>query len=110
MSRFGAGDRNRKITFQTSAGTVDDFGGQSESWSDVVSAWAAFMPVSDGEKWRAGKVEGRAVAWFNVDYSAALAAITTQDRLTLGGVVWSITGIKPVGLNDAIEFTAEKVD
>lgn len=108
MLKIGAGDLDRRITIQRASVVKNGFGESVETWSDLVSVWAQFRAVSDGEKWRAGLVESREIARFIVRWSTTLAGVTSKDRLTFDGRSWGITGIKEVGDRRRwLEITAE---
>lgn len=107
---MGAGARNRRITFQTKTTTTDALGGEVVTWVDGYSVWAKVTPVSDGEKWRAGQVERREIAWFRCRASSETDAITTEARILLDGAAWSISGKKEADDRRLVEFTAEKTD
>lgn len=104
---IGSGALDRKIEIQRATSATDGFGGLQKTWSKLVSAWAAFYPVSDGEKWRAGKVEATETARFTVRYNRVLAGVTGADRLLFDGKTWQIIGTKEIGRAMWIEITAE---
>lgn len=75
-------------------------------WEEVITLWAKVVPVSDGERWRAGAVEQRADARITVAYSALTAAVDGTYRVFLDGATWQIIGSKPVGFRLGFELTA----
>jgi SPP1 family predicted phage head-tail adaptor len=75
-------------------------------WEPYARPWAAFAPVSDGERLRAAAVEQKSDARFVVSWSARLAAITSAFRLRFDGDDWRITGIKELGFRNELEITA----
>lgn len=102
-----AGDLDRVVRIERASVAVNAFGEDVLSWAELASVWAAYWPVSDGEKWRAGMVESRRIARFTIRYSAAVADVGGEDRLVHGGAVWSITGVKEIGRRRWLEITAE---
>ncbi|WP_127104365.1 head-tail adaptor protein [Pararhodobacter zhoushanensis] len=69
--------------------------------------WAERVYASDGEKWRAQQVQAQISARFKLWSSAFSRGLTLKDRLSCGGELYDITGIKPVGNNlDFIEISA----
>ncbi len=104
-----AGSLDRRVEIQRA--TLADNGLEEvPSWAELTTVWANFWPVSDGEKWRAGVVEGREIARFTIRYSDDAADVTGADRLVFEGRAWGITGVKEIGRKRWLEITAEVAD
>lgn len=113
---LAAGSLDLKITVQRLAdGAANAFGEPAEEWSEMAVLWASYHPVSDGEIWRAGRVEYRARARFQVRWSSLTAQITERDRVRAdphgdnANRLWSIVGLKVMGRRELVEITAEAV-
>jgi SPP1 family predicted phage head-tail adaptor len=75
-------------------------------WEEVATIWAAYAPISDGERLRAAAVEQKTDARFTVRYSARLAGIDGTHQIQFDGSDWQITGIKEIGRRRRLEITA----
>ncbi|WP_181892963.1 phage head closure protein [Falsiruegeria mediterranea] len=100
------GNLDRRITLRTRQAGKNALGELLKGFDDGPKAWAAYSPVSDGERIRGGHVEGVSAARFVVRYSASMAAITGDDRLMFDGREWQITGVKTLGRRRWIEISA----
>ena len=109
--QIGAGSLDRRIEIQRKIEATDAFGGKPKNWSTLIEVWARFLPVSDGEKWRAGMVESREIARFTVRHNRVTAGVTGADQIVFDDRDWGITGTKEVmGRSRFIEITAEAVN
>jgi SPP1 family predicted phage head-tail adaptor len=68
--------------------------------------WASVLPVSDGERWRAGEVAAHITARFTVRWSQFAAGITPKDRLIYKDAEHDIFSVKEIGRREWIEITA----
>lgn len=68
--------------------------------------WASRKDVSDAERAKAGWIEAVIVSRFVVRSSVFSRGITPKDRIVCGALVYDIIGIKQVGRDDYLEFTA----
>jgi len=102
----GAGPRDRRIDVLRAQTTVDAFNTPVETWSVLVSRWAGYTPVLDGERERAGETIGSLKARFVVRRDAVIATVTPRDRLQMGALVFDVNGVKDLGRNRDIEITA----
>lgn len=104
---MGAGQFDRRIAITRATVEENDAGEEVETgWTPFINAWAKYLPVSDGERWRAGAVEQKTDARFVIRWSAKRASITGEHRLTFDGADWQITGIKEIGRRQRLEITA----
>lgn len=106
-----AGDLDRRVTLQRMTTATSDFSTEprQSGWTALAVVWAAFRPVSDGEKWRAGMVEAREVARFTIRHSPDVSDLSGKDRLMFDGNAWGIMGVKELGRREWLEITAERV-
>lgn len=99
--------RDRRIVILQAAFTENDAGEQEAAgWGEFARPWAAYQPVSDGERQRAAAVEQKTDARFQVLWTAKLATVTGAFRLRFQGDDWRIAGIKEIGYRDRLEITA----
>ncbi|MGR3452882.1 phage head closure protein [Pseudooceanicola sp.] len=102
-----AGKLDRRITLER--GTVSDDGFNDaigEPWSVLAEVWAQSMPLSDGERWRAGSIGATATHRFRIRYSSQVADLNPKDRLVFEGRVYDISGVKELGRRTGLEVTA----
>jgi SPP1 family predicted phage head-tail adaptor len=72
----------------------------------LATVWAAYEPVSDGERMRAAAVEQKTDARFTVRWSTRLSAINATYQIEFDGSYWEITGTKEIGRRGWLEITA----
>jgi len=101
-----AGSLDRLVTLSTMTATNTGTG-YTETATTLGTVWASRKDVSDAEKAAAGAVEGTVRARFIVRSSSLTRGLKPKDRLTEGGKVFQIVGIKEVGRRDMLEITAE---
>lgn len=97
---------DRRITLRRATTAANAFNEPVYTWADLATVWAAFQPVNDSERLRAGESLAMRQARFTVRYSATTATVDPRDRLTYGGHEWDINGVKEVGRRMFIEITA----
>ena len=104
-------DFDRKITLQRSTDTQDEYGAPVKEWNTLgpASIWAAYRPVSDGEKFSAGEVGATLSARFTVRYDSAWADVNPKDRLIFEGREFDIVSAKEVdGRRAFLEISASE--
>ncbi len=100
-------ERDRKIIILQALTTENEAGEEVPGpWSEYASPWAAYQPVSDGERMRAAAVEQKTDARFQVVWTPRLALVDGEFRIRFDGADWRITGIKEVGFRERLEITA----
>ncbi len=102
-----SGDRNRRIAILRSSTTRNDLNEPIETWPTLLTVWASYEPVSDGEKLRAGEIYADKMARFQILQSTATRTIDPRDRIQYDGSTWDIIGVKSMGFNVGIEITAK---
>ena len=101
-----AGNLDRKITLQRFSETRDAYNAPVLSWATLAIVWAAFEPVSDGERLRADEVAASATARFRIRYSTTVDGLNPKDRVLYEAVVFDILHVKPMGRRVGLEITA----
>lgn len=105
-----AGRLDRRVQFLRSVAVDDGYQLRpGEFVSHGGQVWAAFKPVSDGERFRAGSIGADVTARFTVRHSSFTAGITTADRLVCEGRTYAIGGIKEIGRREGFEITASEI-
>jgi SPP1 family predicted phage head-tail adaptor len=54
---FKAGDYRKRLIFQERSTSQDSFGGQSETWNEVVTVWGEITPLTSREQMAAAAVQ-----------------------------------------------------
>lgn len=73
MPNLRAGALTRRITLQQRATTQDTFGGQSITWTDVATVWAAVEPLTGRELLSAQAVQSTVSHQITIRYQAQFA-------------------------------------
>lgn len=103
---LAAGKLDRRVTLERFTTTKDAFNNDVEAWAPLATVWAAYEPIRDGEKFRAGETAAGLSARFTIRYSAQVADLNPKDRLTFKGITYAILGVKEAeGRNVALEIT-----
>ena len=84
---------DKRITIQTRSATLDDYGQQIDSWSDLATLWANIKPISGREKLKAGQVDSILTHTVAVRYNVSLTPPRVVDawRIVYNGRYFNIT-------------------
>ncbi len=98
------GKLDKRITLQSRSATLDDYGQQINSWSDVATVWANIRPVSGREKMKAMQVDSILSHTVAVRYSATFMPPRTVDawRIVYNGRCFTI--IAAMDLDEAGKY------
>lgn len=100
------GQRPHLVTIQRAIVAEDDYGGETRTWHDHLTAWAR-VRYGLGEERRVAEQENASqTAIFDFDWSADLASVTMKDRLRVFSTSWDIIGNVTVGNNRDILISA----
>ena len=103
---LAAGKLDRRITLERFGTYKDEFNSDVEAWGPLCTVYAAYEPIRDGEKFRAGETAAGLSARFTIRYSSQVADLNPKDRLTFKGVTYDILNLKEVeGRNVGLEIT-----
>lgn len=103
---LGAGALDYRISILRAATAVNSMNEPTDSWSKLVTVWANFVPISDGEKMRAGETLASQMVRFTVRYSRLVADVDPRDRISFRDAVYDINGVKVLGRKQFLEITA----
>lgn len=76
------------------------------TWNTLATVWASVVPVSDGERMRAGETLGSKQSRFTIRYSSTVANVDPKDRIVFDGKTYDVNGVKEVGRREYLEITA----
>lgn len=99
------GERESLITFQRATVSVDDYGGETPSWADLVSVYARVKYGTGQERREAAQERATQAATFECDWNTALATVIVTDRILFEGEAWDVTSKAPLGHHE-IHFAA----
>ena len=106
---MSAGDLDRRVRFERATAADDGFSSDvPASWAAIATVWASVLPLSDGEKWRAGSVGATVSHRIKVRYSSVLAGLKASDRAIFEGRTLEIGAPKEVGRREFLEMTAQE--
>jgi SPP1 family predicted phage head-tail adaptor len=99
------GKRDALITFERGVVTVDNYGGETPNWDEVIQAWARVKYGTGQERREAAQERMSQAATFECEWSETLASIGLTDRINFGGDAWDIISKAPLGHRE-IHFAA----
>lgn len=104
---MASGKYDRRVTIERATVVVNTFNEKVPTWLALVAnRHCNYMPVSDGERLRAGEKISSTMARFKIRHSVSVADVNPKDRLQFEGRIYDINGVKEVGRNREIEITA----
>jgi len=101
-----AGELDRRIEIRTAAVSTNELNEPVETWIPAVTVKAKVMPISDGERFRAGEVSAQITTRFLIRWSITTSEITPKDRIVYGGKTFDIFHLKEIGRREGIEISA----
>lgn len=90
---MGAGDLNKRVTFQRATRTGDGGGGGAIVWNTLATVWAGFKPERGYERLRTGRIEAELAGVLTVRGSSVTRGVTEADRVLVDGVPYAIHAI-----------------
>ena len=84
------GKFDKRVTLQNRSATLDDYGQQINSWSDVATVWANIKPIGGREKMRSMMIESTLTHTIAVRYDVRFLPPTKVDA-------WRIKYVTPAG-------------
>jgi len=102
-----AGKRDKRIVFERSTTTENEYGEEIEAWAPAFERWAQVWMGKGSERREAAMEQGSQAATFAVLADNGTRSTTLKDRIVYDGSVWDIEGIAPdTPTRGEIEFTA----
>jgi SPP1 family predicted phage head-tail adaptor len=89
-----AGDLRKRITFQQRSASVDGYGQQVTTWTDMFTVWAEIEALTARELFAAQSVQSEATHMITVRYRTEFAnpSVTNGYRIAYGGRIFNISG------------------
>lgn len=103
---MGSGNYDRRITIRRATKT-NVGGAPNVVWADhAVDVPASAIPISDGERARAGQIEAQNSMRFRFWWAPELSDVNGKDLIVFDGVTFDISHVKEIGRRKEIEITA----
>lgn len=87
---MNAGELRHRVTIQSLALTSDGMGGQTETWTDFLTAWASIEPIKGGEHYSAQQLADGITHRITMRYQAGIAA---KQRVKFGTRIFGIRSV-----------------
>ena len=101
-----AGNRPHLVRLQQATITTGTLGGETKTWHDIGTAWAAILYGTGQERREAAQENASQAATFMFDWSPQTAALRPTDRLYVFDTVWDIASAVVIGGNREVHVTA----
>lgn len=88
-----AGLMRKRITIQQRATTVDSYGEQSSTWTDVKTVWASIDPATGSELYAAQSIRAEMTHAVKIRY---LSGVTAKMRVKYGSRYFNVTAVRNV--------------
>lgn len=98
-------DLDRQIVIERATTTRDDYNEEVLTWAPLATVWAAYEPVTDGEKFRAGERAAELSARFRIRWSDQVKDVTPEDRVIFEGKTYELTNVKEIPRRVGLELT-----
>lgn len=85
---------DRRITIQVATTTQNSYGEEIETWSDLSTVWAQFLPGGGSERFTAQQVYAETQARFRIRWRGG---ITPLNRIQFDGKNWDILAVDEYG-------------
>jgi SPP1 family predicted phage head-tail adaptor len=101
------GRRDTLITLQRSTTVQDEYGQETEVWTDLGKEWAAVFYGRGDERRQAAQEQGSLPATFNLVSNAMTRGVKITDRIVIGADIWDIVSAAPMSRAE-IELTGRR--
>lgn len=96
-----AGKLDRRITLRSVTVTQDAYGGVVETYADMATVWAQYLPGGGNERFVSAQVYAETQARF---YLRWREGITTQHRVVFDGRDYDIVAADEIGRREGLEL------
>lgn len=104
-----AGRLRDRVTFQEPVRVSNGAGGNTKTWSDVVTVWGAYSPERGREQLAGGAIQATGRGVLQIRYSSTVAVITEEHRALINGETYNILSVtNPDRRNRALELVLER--
>lgn len=100
------GKRPHKVSIQRAIVATDDYGGETRTWHETATGWAAVLYGTGQERREAAQTNASVAATFVFDWNPTIAATKPTDRLYVFNTAWDVNSAVVVGANSEVHITA----
>lgn len=97
MVHIDARELDQRIELQRKTVVSDGYGGEVETWSQILKPWAKAMYGTGGERRVAAQESATLTATFRIRSGPTADSVTPQDRIVFAGAQWDIASNVPYG-------------
>jgi SPP1 family predicted phage head-tail adaptor len=101
-----SGPRDRRIVIERRTYTLDGFGGEVVTWTNIGHRWASSLPVKDGERFGNAEAIATITHRFQILWDATAAQIDPTYRVLFDGRLYDVVAVKEIGRREGIEISA----
>ncbi len=101
-----AGKLDRRLILQRDRAENDPLAEGAERWTTVATVWAAYMPVSDGERQRASETSAVIDCRFHIRRTSKVRDASPKWRAIFEGRTFNIVGVKEIDRKAGLEISA----
>lgn len=102
---YSANELDERVTFQRMVEVIDDMGGHSHTWNDLITVWAHVRPMSGDERVAAHSLSSEANYLIVIRYRSD---ITEKDIALWKGYTFNLRFRKERGRSRFLEIEAER--
>ena len=100
-----SGRLDKRITIQRKTTTPNDYGELIETWVDLATVWAIYLPARGSERFAAQQQIAEIDTVFRIRYRQG---VTAMDRIVYNGRTYDIKAVVDMcGRKDGIELYAK---
>ena len=96
-----SGRLDRRITLQRKTVTENSYGEPVETWKDLGTVWAEYLPVRGAERYASMQTVGEIEIKWRIRYRPGLTPI---DRIVYKGHTHDVTGLIEIGRREGLEI------
>lgn len=101
------GRRDTLIAIERATTVQDEYGQETEVWTELGKEWAAVFYGRGDERRQAGQEQGSQTANFNVVSNSMTRGVKITDRIVIGTDIWDIVSAAPMSRAE-VELTGRK--
>jgi SPP1 family predicted phage head-tail adaptor len=84
------GGKRHLLTLEQRAEALDEYGGETLTYSELATAWGSVEAVGARERFESQQIKAEVSHRITIRYSALAATLTAADRIVLGSRVFDI--------------------
>lgn len=96
-----SGRLDRHITLQRKTVAENSYGEPVETWKDLGTAWAEYLPVRGAERYASMQTVGEIEIKWRIRYRPGLTPI---DRIVYKGRMHDVAGVIEIGRREGLEI------